>query len=100
MYHIRSSVSEAGPRLKLKDSCISQLKVQGPSGTCNESQEDEKRKNRLTEVGRSEGTLWHSGVQVYLTECIYGIVLESQLSFTITYQDDKLVIKLTGVWGR
>ena len=33
-------VSEAGSYLRLIDSCITQLKAQGPSGTCNESKEE------------------------------------------------------------
>ena len=36
------SGSEAGSYLRLIDSCITQLKVQGPSGTCNESKEKEE----------------------------------------------------------
>ena len=34
--------SEAGSYLRLIDSCITQLKVQGPSRTCNESNEKEE----------------------------------------------------------
>jgi len=36
------SGSEAGSYLRLTDSCITQLQVQGPSRTCNESQEEEE----------------------------------------------------------
>ena len=36
------SGSEAGSYLRLKDSCITQLKAQGPSRTCNESKEEEE----------------------------------------------------------
>ena len=36
------SGSEAGSHLRLIDSCITQLKAQGPSRTCNESKEEEK----------------------------------------------------------
>ena len=32
-----------GSYLRLIDSCITQLKAQGPSRTCNESQEEEKK---------------------------------------------------------
>ena len=35
------SGSEAGSYLRLTDSCITQLKAQGPSRTCNESEEEE-----------------------------------------------------------
>ena len=35
------SGSETGSYLRLIDSCITQLKVQGPSRTCNESEEEE-----------------------------------------------------------
>ena len=42
------SGSEAGSYLRLIDSCITQLKAQGPSRTCNESkEEDQKRNSRL-----------------------------------------------------
>ena len=34
-------VSEAGSYLRLVDSCITQLKAQGPSRACNESKEEE-----------------------------------------------------------
>ena len=34
--------SEAGSYLRLIDSCITQLKAQGPSGTCNEKKEEEE----------------------------------------------------------
>ena len=33
--------TEAGSYLRLIDSCTTQLKAQGPSGTCNESKEEE-----------------------------------------------------------
>jgi len=36
----RGSGSEAGSYLRLIDSCIIQLKGQGPSRTCNESKEE------------------------------------------------------------
>ena len=36
--------TEAGSYLRLIDSGITQLKAQGPSRTCNESEEDEKKK--------------------------------------------------------
>ena len=35
-------VTEAGAYVRLIDSCITQLKAQGPSGTCNESKEEEE----------------------------------------------------------
>ena len=38
------SGSEAGLHLRLIDSCITQLKAQGPSRTCNESKEEEEAK--------------------------------------------------------
>jgi len=34
-------MGEEGSYLRLKDSCITQLKAQGPSRTCNESTEEE-----------------------------------------------------------
>ena len=38
------SGSEAGSYLRLIDSCITQLKAQGLSRTCNESKEEEEKK--------------------------------------------------------
>ena len=35
-------VTEAGSYLRLVDSCFTQLKAQGPSRTCNESEEEEE----------------------------------------------------------
>jgi len=35
-------VTEAGSYLRLTDFCITQLKAQGPSRTCNESKEEEE----------------------------------------------------------
>ena len=37
--------TEAGSYLRIIDSFITQLKAQGPSRTCNESKEEEKKKN-------------------------------------------------------
>ena len=34
--------ADAGSYLRLIDSCITQLKAQGPSRTCNESKEEEE----------------------------------------------------------
>jgi hypothetical protein len=39
--------TEAGLYLKLMDSCITQLKAQGPSRTCNESKKEEEKKKDL-----------------------------------------------------
>ena len=37
------SGSEAGSYLRRMDSCITQLKAQGPYRTCNQSKEEEKK---------------------------------------------------------
>ena len=47
-------VTEAGSYLRLIDSCITQLKAQGPSGTCNESKEEEEGPRVVLDV-RLEG---------------------------------------------
>jgi len=39
-------VTEAGSYLRLIDFCITQLKAQGPSRTCNESKEEKKSMRR------------------------------------------------------
>ena len=47
--------NEAGSYLRLTDSFITQLEAQGPSGTCHESQEEEKGFDRASEaVSREE----------------------------------------------
>ena len=43
---------EAGSYLRLIDSCIPQLKAQGPSRTCNESKEEEEAARRLRHTPR------------------------------------------------
>ena len=40
-------VTEAGSYVSLRDSCITQLKAQGPSRTCKASKEEEKRREDL-----------------------------------------------------
>ena len=47
-------VTEAGSYLRLIDFCITQLKAQGPSRTCNESKEEE---GRTTGPGRGPAFL-------------------------------------------
>ena len=42
----RCSGSKAGSYLRRIDSCITQLKAQGPAGTCNESKQDKERRFR------------------------------------------------------
>ena len=44
------SGSEAGSYLRLIDSCITQLKAQGPSRTCNESQEEEEYNDECQDI--------------------------------------------------
>ena len=39
---------EAGSNLRLIDSCITQLTAQGPSRTCNESEEEEQEERDCT----------------------------------------------------
>jgi len=48
------SGSEAGSYLRLIDSCITQLKAQGPARTCNESQEKEDTSVLLKVGAQSE----------------------------------------------
>ena len=50
---------EAGSYLTLIDSCITQLKDQGPSGTCNESKEEEE------ECPATEFRVWGLGSEVW-----------------------------------
>ena len=48
-----SSGSEAGSYLRLRDSCITQIKAQGPSRTCDESEQERERA-----VSAFAGTSW------------------------------------------
>jgi len=51
--------TEAGSYLRLIDSCITQLKAQGPARTCNESKEKKKKKKspgRVLESRRPHGS--------------------------------------------
>ena len=43
LFHSPVVVTEAGSHLRRIDSCITQLKAQGPSRTCNESKEEEEK---------------------------------------------------------
>ena len=45
------SGSEAGSYVRLTDSCITQLKAQGPCRTCNESKEEEEEDFRVRPEG-------------------------------------------------
>ena len=49
------SGSEAGSYLRLIDSSITQLKVQGPSGTCNESKEEAHTAHAAPHTAHLEG---------------------------------------------
>ena len=49
--------SEAGSYLRLIYSCITQLKVQGPSWTCNESEEEERRRRTVSHRKEEEEDL-------------------------------------------
>ena len=53
--------AEAGSYLRLIDSCITQLKVQGPSRTCNERKEEEEGACGEREVFRTRNA---RGVQI------------------------------------
>ena len=53
--------NEAGSYLRLRDSCITQPKAQGPSRTCNESEEPEEREVR--------GRVLSDCTPVYLHSC-------------------------------
>ena len=45
---------EAGSHLRIIDSCITQLKAQGPSTTCNESKEEEQQQEEDEEEEEEE----------------------------------------------
>jgi len=54
-------VTEAGSYLRLIDFCITQLKAQGPSRTCNESKEESRRRQL-----RSPQILGRGNVTIFL----------------------------------
>jgi len=56
------SGSEAGSYLRLIDSCITQLKAQGPSRTCNESKE-EKRNLEAIDAAEVDSSLTISEIR-------------------------------------
>ena len=51
-------VTEAGSYLRLIDFCITQLKAQGPSRTCNESKEEEEVSTTSCDVLESGSSLF------------------------------------------
>ena len=53
-----SSGSEAGSYLRLIDVCITQLKAQGPSRTCNESKEEEEESEVFERGSGCNGGVW------------------------------------------
>ena len=57
----RDHGTEAGSYLRLIDSCITQLKAQGPSRTCNASKEEEevRRDHARSSVQMLQGYLAH-----------------------------------------
>ena len=64
------SGSEEGSCLRLLDSCITQLKAQGPSWTCNESKEERRRK-RVNCSDDRLGRVWR--VSPWVTFSDYGV---------------------------
>ena len=71
------SGSETGSYLRLIDSCITQLKAQGPSRTCNESKEEEE-----VSPGRSG---WRGASQYALDSVYVYVVGNSDHGTTYTY---------------
>ena len=56
------SGSEAGAYLRLIDSCITQLTAQGPSRTCNESNDEEEDSIPGSRLGAK--ILWYRGTSL------------------------------------
>jgi len=50
--------TEAGSFLRRIDACVTQLKAQGPSRTCNESKEEEEKASRGELLGGREARGW------------------------------------------
>ena len=64
-------VTEAGSYLRLIDSCITQLKAQGPSWTCNESKEEERSTWRMVSTTLAE-TASALSVTAFAAACLSG----------------------------
>ena len=56
--------AEGGSYLRLIDSCITQLKAQGPSRTCNESKEEEAEEAQRMWCGVQDRRLVHASLGV------------------------------------
>jgi len=54
--------TEAGSYLRIIDSCITQLKAQGPSRTCNESNEEEEEEEEEEDSGMQHGRCGWRGI--------------------------------------
>jgi len=58
------SGTEVGSYLRLVDSCITQLKAQGPSRTCNESKEEEEEEDMNTGGALTDHAISSSSLSV------------------------------------
>ena len=99
------SSSEAGSYLSLIDSCVTQLKAQGPSRTGDESKEEEKRVCSDLECWRAlrrAAGFFCAHHQPCLTQCVNQTVLVSQLphiTVNLLYSLAIVNNKLTILWG-
>ena len=75
-------VTEAGSYLRLIDVCITQLKAQGPSRTCNESKEEEKDRGRYSTRFR---TLTLSQSHIFALSHSHSHTLTLSHSHTLTF---------------
>ena len=64
----RVVVTGAGSYLRLIDVCITQLKAQGPSRTCNESEEEEEEPR-----GGGEATITSAPLEAYSRTWVTGV---------------------------
>ena len=62
------SGSEAGSYLRLIDCCTNELKAQGPSRTCNESQKEEEKKKEG--VSSSSSSVNYVSIPVNMSEFV------------------------------
>ena len=81
-------VTEAGSYSRLIDSCITQLKAQGPSRTCNESKEELKKKPALVpvELGERAREQLPGNTRVLIPSCSSQFLSSLALSDTTIYE--------------
>ena len=97
---------EVGSYLRLIDSCITQLKVQGPSRTCNESKEEEAARlgGGQVFVRAAEARVGHESPRVWCRVCVCSNTFEcmsrrSEVESESQLDGDGVICLKSGVGG-